>query len=156
MLWKTACRLRHKIFFGLLLHDRLSTRNMLTRKNMFLEDYNCALCRDATEETNIHLFWDCQFAWTCWNLIIPNKHRGTSIYDEVLFTLSKIPKEIAMEVVIMGCWSIWMTKNDKIFRKAPSHYGSWKFYLKEGLEVSRIRAKQKKADLISTWIAQNL
>ena len=33
---------------------------------------------------------------------------------------------------------------------------SWKYYLKQWLEVTRIRAKQDKADLINTWIAQNL
>ncbi|XBH68263.1 hypothetical protein VPH35_096475 [Triticum aestivum] len=129
---------------------------MIKRGNMHLDDYNCALCAEAMEETSIHLFWDCQFAWNCWNRIVPNKHRGTSTYDEVLFTPREIPKDIAMEVVIMGCWSIWMTRNDKIFRKAPMHYGTWKHYLREGLAITRLRAKQKKVDLISSWIVQNL
>lgn len=65
---------------------------MIKRGNMHLDDYNCALCAEAMEETSIHLFWDCQFAWNCWNRIVPNKHRGTSTYDEVMFTLHEIPK----------------------------------------------------------------
>lgn len=104
--WKTSCRLRHKIFFWLLLHDRLSTRNMIQRRSMHLDDYNCALCADSIVETSTHLFWDCQFASYCWYGITPAKHRGTSTYDEVLFILRELPKDIAMEVVIMGCWSI--------------------------------------------------
>ena len=133
MIWKSACRLRHKIFFWLLLHDRLSTRNMIKRRNMYLEDYNCALCAEPTEETRTHLFWDCQFAGCCWDKMFPNRHRGTSTYDEVMFILDEIPKDFAMKVVIMGCWSIWMTRNDKIFRYVPIHYGTWKHYLREGL-----------------------
>ena len=81
-------------------------------RNMYLEDYNCALCAEPTEETRTHLFWDCQFVGFCWNTIAPDKHRGTSTYNEVIFTLSVLPKYIAMEVVIMGCWSTWMIRND--------------------------------------------
>ena len=39
-LWKTCCQNKRKIFFWLLLKDRLSTRQLLRRRHMFLEDYN--------------------------------------------------------------------------------------------------------------------
>lgn len=61
-LWDTSCGLRHKIFLWPLLHDRTNTRNLLNRKNMYMENYNCALCSKNTEETTMHLFWDCPFA----------------------------------------------------------------------------------------------
>ena len=38
-----------------------------------------------------------------------------------------------------------MIRNDKIFRKAPMNYGSWKHYLREGLEMTRLRAKKKES-----------
>lgn len=112
-LWNTACRLRHKIFFWLLLHDRLSTRNLLHRRSMYLEDYNCALRTDSTEETLSHLFWNCPFSLACWFSILPTKQRGISTYDEILLTRYLLPKDIAMEIIIMGCWSTWMVRNDK-------------------------------------------
>ena len=151
-LWKTACRLRHKIFFWLLLHDRISTRNMLQHRSMYLESYNCALCGDGTEETSLHRFWDCPYAWTCWNILTPSKVKGISTYDEILVTLDQLPTNIAMEIVILGCWSIWLTRNDKIFRQAPIHLGTWKFYLKESLEITTFWAKQERATMISNWI----
>ena len=40
-LWKSSCQNKRKFFFCLLLKDRLSTRALLKRNNMFLEDYNC-------------------------------------------------------------------------------------------------------------------
>jgi hypothetical protein len=47
-LWKSCCQLKHKTFFWLLLKGRLSTRGLLRRRNMFLEDYNCAICGAGT------------------------------------------------------------------------------------------------------------
>jgi hypothetical protein len=44
-LWKTSCQSKHKVFFWLVLRDRLSTRNMLRRRRMHLEDYHCVLCQ---------------------------------------------------------------------------------------------------------------
>ena len=86
-LWKTSCRLRHKIFFWLLLHDRVNTRNMLQRRTFHLPSYNCALCQMSTEETSQHLFWDCDFAFNCLQSLLGPRHRGFSIFDEVSFAI---------------------------------------------------------------------
>jgi hypothetical protein len=45
-----------------LLLDKLSTRNILKRKNTRLDSFDCALCQDATEETMEHVFLGCTFA----------------------------------------------------------------------------------------------
>jgi hypothetical protein len=79
LLWSTACRLRHKIFFWFLLHDIVSTRNLLHRMSMFLEEYTCALRPESAEETLIHLFWNCPFSLNCWFHLLPTKKRHFSI-----------------------------------------------------------------------------
>ena len=43
-LWKSACQNKRKIFFWLLLKDRLSRREIHRRKNMHLQNYTCVLC----------------------------------------------------------------------------------------------------------------
>lgn len=43
-IWKNFCQPKHKVFTWLLLKDRLSTRNILRRKNMHLDSYNCEFC----------------------------------------------------------------------------------------------------------------
>jgi hypothetical protein len=48
-LWKCSCQPKHKVFFWLLMMDRLSTRELLKRKNMLLQDYSCILCNANTE-----------------------------------------------------------------------------------------------------------
>jgi hypothetical protein len=59
-LWSFENFGKHK-FFWLLLKDRLNTRNLLRRKNKVLEDYNCAISNSGTEETCMHLFFECPF-----------------------------------------------------------------------------------------------
>ena len=60
-LWKTSCQPKIKVFFWLLREDRLSTRNILRRKNMQLQSYNYVLCQSNSEETVQHLFLVCFF-----------------------------------------------------------------------------------------------
>jgi hypothetical protein len=55
-IWDTSCQAKHKIFFWLLLHDRLNTRNLLRRKNFVITTYNCATINCDHEETLVHLF----------------------------------------------------------------------------------------------------
>uniref|UniRef100_A0A452ZZW6 Uncharacterized protein n=1 Tax=Aegilops tauschii subsp. strangulata TaxID=200361 RepID=A0A452ZZW6_AEGTS len=49
------------MFFWMLLHDRVNTRNLLRRKTFVLEEYNCAVLNCQQEETLHHLFWDVNF-----------------------------------------------------------------------------------------------
>jgi hypothetical protein len=65
-LGKTSCQGKHKIFFWLVLRDRLSTRNMIRRRGMHIEEYHCVLCQQALEETIMHLLFYCPFAKDCW------------------------------------------------------------------------------------------
>jgi len=61
-LWKSFCQPKQKVFCWLLFKDRLSTRNLLRRKHMQLESYECEVCSLRVEETVEHLFWKCPFA----------------------------------------------------------------------------------------------
>jgi hypothetical protein len=71
--WKSSCQARHKFFFWLLIHDRLNTRNLLGRKQMQLQSYNCATLECQQEETLLHMFWECPFAVKCWDYICPHR-----------------------------------------------------------------------------------
>uniref|UniRef100_A0A453T9P9 Reverse transcriptase zinc-binding domain-containing protein n=1 Tax=Aegilops tauschii subsp. strangulata TaxID=200361 RepID=A0A453T9P9_AEGTS len=66
-IWKCTAMLRYKIFIWLLLHDRVNVRNLLHRKKIILPNYKCELCNCSTEETTLHVFWDCPFALSCWD-----------------------------------------------------------------------------------------
>jgi len=68
-IWKCSYQYKHKVFAWQILQDRISTRELLRRKNMELQDYNCVLCSLSTEESLFHLLADCPFATACWNSI---------------------------------------------------------------------------------------
>jgi hypothetical protein len=68
-LWKSKCQPKHKVFFWLLLKNRLNTRSLLRRRAMPLDSYTCDNCILQIEETPIHLFFRCNFARRCWLLL---------------------------------------------------------------------------------------
>ena len=115
-IWSVAVMLRYKIFFWLLLHDRVNTRGLLRRKSFHLPSYMCELYNDQVEESAIHLFWDCPFALRCWDMIIPLKQRDTSVLHDALLAMDLLPKEVGLNFITIACWQIWMQRNDKIFR----------------------------------------
>ena len=59
----------------------------------------------------MHLLWDCDFALNCWDSMVPNRRRGTLVYDDSLLLGASLPAEIRLEVIILGCWHIWQQRN---------------------------------------------
>jgi len=66
-LWKSSCQNKHKVFFWLLLQDRLRPRNLL-RRTMILDSYDCELFSSRVKEYLKHLFLNCPFASAFWSL----------------------------------------------------------------------------------------
>jgi hypothetical protein len=103
-LWECLCQPKHKVFFWLLLKDKLSTRNILKRRNMQLESYNCVLCLQNTEETCQHLFLQCPFAVQFWQLIsidIPINDDFPEITD---YLKDRLHSQFVMAAIILTCW----------------------------------------------------
>jgi hypothetical protein len=67
-IWASSCQAKHKLFYWLLIKNKLNTRGLL-RKNMYLESYVCELCILQCEEKMRHLFFKCPFAKNCWSAI---------------------------------------------------------------------------------------
>ena len=65
-IWSSRCQMKHKVFFWLLLQDRLSTRVLLRRRTMELDNYSFDHCILQKLETVTHLFLRCNFAKACW------------------------------------------------------------------------------------------
>jgi hypothetical protein len=98
--------MKHKVFFWLLLVNRLNTRGLLQRRGMILDSYTCDLCILQLPETNAHLFLHCNFAKACWNSFGVNYPSSAT----VLQIFEKIKKDLAlpffMEIIILLAWSI--------------------------------------------------
>ena len=125
-------------------------------KSFHLDCYECVLCNDRTEETLIHLFWDCDFAFNCWQSILGSRRSGLSIFYEVSLAIQSLPTPIAMEIMIMGCWNIWTQRNDKIFRQHQQSVQAWRFFFMKDLKLLRFKVKEKYFQELSDWISCNL
>ena len=151
-LWKSACQKKHKVFFWLLLKDRLSTRELLRRKNMILQDYSCVLCPSTSDESLEHLFIHCNFERACWasiGLIVGN--------DGPYITLEHFKQQLGvpffMEIIILMSWCIWMQRNDLIFKgEQPSIDACYRHFKKEFALVI-LRAKTRHKEHMLEWLA---
>ena len=55
-IWKSRALPKQKFFFWLLLLDRLNTRDLLARKNFYVESKACVLCQDCQMKLSIIYF----------------------------------------------------------------------------------------------------
>ena len=108
-------------------HCRINTRALLQRKGMHLDDPHCPVWNQKAEETTMHLLWDCNFAQDCWNFLIPNRQRGTSIYEDTILAIKHIPKQFAAEIIILGCWNIRIQRNGKVLRGQQPTLQAWRY-----------------------------
>jgi hypothetical protein len=65
-IWKTCNIPRQKFFSWLLLQGRLNTKDLMSRKNFFVEFNDCILCNDCPQETIMHMFFECNFSQGFW------------------------------------------------------------------------------------------
>jgi hypothetical protein len=153
-LWKSSCQHKHKVFFWLLTQDRLSTRNILKRKNMQLPSYNCVLCNQNIEETVEHLFLDCKLAKACWGKI--GLTVDSSLNPLQIFQSFRLQLGVAffMEVIIVMSWSIWTLRNNVIFRGIPASTLRGAEIFKDIFGLLLWRAKKKYFPAISSWLEQ--
>jgi hypothetical protein len=143
-LWSSSNLGKHKFFFWLLLRDRLSTRNLLRRKNMHLDDYGCLLCSTGCEETSFHLFFVCSFTQSCWSPISIHWNLNLSPLDMVIEARRQFGNVIFRELVITGCWVLWTMRNSIIFDNGNCNLSLWRRRFREELDLVCIKANEKR------------
>lgn len=102
-LWKSCCQNKRKFFFWLLLKDRLSTRELLRRKGMALDDYNCVLCTQALEESLVHLILDCLFSRSCWATLGLVIQSSSDPFGTLASFKSQLQLPFFMEIIVTMC-----------------------------------------------------
>jgi hypothetical protein len=114
------------VFFWFLFKG-LSTRNLLKKKNMILEDYNCVLCNLSTEESLFISSSNAHFQWLCWGslgLVIPQLEHP---FHAIASFINQLRLPFFMEVIITMCWARRSFSCYRFFHKSASSaflYGS--------------------------------
>jgi len=152
-LWRSSFQNKHKVFFWLLINDRLSTRELLRRKNMDLLDYNCILCNGSTEESLLHLFLGCPFATQCWAWLNIQVDHDSDPFQNLQGFKEQLGVPFFMEVIILMCWTIWKARNDKIFRQIYENLQISKQNFRDELQFLLLRTKRSYHPGIDQWIA---
>jgi hypothetical protein len=151
-IWKCSCQNKHKVFAWLILKDRLSTRELLKRKNMELQDYTCVLCSQSTEETLFHLLIDCPFASACWNWLGLQVTDQEDLYQYLESFRWQLHVPFFMEIIILICWTIWQMRNGLIFRNIPPSLQEAKRAFKSEFALLLHRAKRSYFPVIDQWL----
>lgn len=152
-IWKCSCQNKHKVFAWLILMDRLSTREILKRKNMVLEDYPCVLCSTSTEESLFHLLIACPFASHCWSWIGLQISQQMSLFQNLESLKDQLHESFFIEIIILMCWLIWQSRNGVIFnsdKPSPLHTKRT-FKLEFALLI--LHAKRSYFPRIESWIS---
>lgn len=151
-LWKSACQNKRKVFFWLVLKDRLSTRCLLRRRNMFLPDYTCVFCTHDVDEDLLHLLFHCPFAMAFWytlGIIIPNS-------DDLFVIIEGLKVQIHLpfflEIIVTMCWAIWMMRNDIIFWNVAHSVVRCKALFRKEFALFIFRARACFHPLIDQWL----
>jgi hypothetical protein len=96
------------------LKDRLSTRNILKRKNMVLPSYECVIL--LMRKLWNYLFLACPYAQSCWNLIHLVVLNDDPFYRFDIFSEISWLSVFFLSIIIIMCWCIWMKRNSLIFK----------------------------------------
>ena len=68
----------------------------------------------------------------------------------------KLKVPFFMEIIILGSWAIWITRNNKIFENIQPSFQGWKHIYFEELKLLSHRIKAKYAAEFNIWLASLL
>jgi hypothetical protein len=154
-LWHSICQQKHKVFFWLLLQDKLNTRGLLRRKHIHLDSYTFELCLLQKEERLRHLFLACLFAKNCWGIIgiqVPSWMQPQRAIRRIKRSLGVL---FAMEIIITMCWSIWNVRNGWLFKNEDPTVDQYKLIFKREIKLITHRSKRGYVSQLQVWL-QNL
>jgi hypothetical protein len=98
-----------------MLHSRLNTKDMMTKKNFFVEFNDCILCEECSQETIMHLFFECSFSQSFWWAIHIEWNTDMHIHDMIKESKIRYSIQFIMDIIINGYWSLWDQRDDAIF-----------------------------------------
>jgi hypothetical protein len=152
-IWKSKCMPKLRVFAWLLLKDRLNTKVMMIRKQWNVDSGpSCILCTDQVLETRDHLFFDCPFARSCWDMCQIHWNTAMPISQRFLEAKTSFAGPCFMEVAVCVAWNIWKERNDFIFNNRLPSFDRWKVRFQSDLMLHRYRVKEALIQPLIDWV----
>nr|TKW27052.1 hypothetical protein SEVIR_3G231800v2 [Setaria viridis] len=104
---------------------------------MALPSNDCVHCMIDTKETLQLLFLECEFAQDCWaliHLVVP--------YQILTSFKQQLAVPFYMKVIILMCWTIWLSRNDFIFKSIAPNLERSRVILRKLFDLMLHRAKR--------------
>jgi hypothetical protein len=156
-IWSSKTLPKIKVFLWLLMIDRLNTRDIMSRKNWITDSgTECSLCPTASLETSAHLFLECEFAKSCWNVINIHWPSNSSLAEGFWDAKRSFQGPCFVEVFACAAWNIWKSRNDFIFQAIPFSIDRWKVGFRSDLWLHHYRVKQALVQPLLDWLLDNL
>jgi hypothetical protein len=104
------------------------------------------------QKKHSHLFLECPFAKSCWNLIDIQIPDQASFPQVCLPFKDQLNSEFFMNAVVVMCWTIWNARNNLIFNGiSPTIQASKAAFIKE-ITTTSLRVKQSRSEDFCAWI----
>jgi hypothetical protein len=151
-IWKTCNIPRQKFFAWLLMNNRLNTKDLMCRKNFFVQIKDCVLCDTCPEETLMHLFFECSFSQSFWWAIGIEWNTDFHLIHMISDACQRYKMSFIMEIIISGCWAIWDQRNGLIFRDIAPSLLSCSSFFKTICASNLLRARPSLKEGMTSWI----
>jgi hypothetical protein len=153
-LWNSKCSPRLKFHVWLLLVDRLNTKDIIRRRH-----YNtqaglfCVMCDALVHEDRDHLFFNCQFAQTCWDILqIKWDDSVLDIHDRIMKARQEAGLFFFMDAFIVATWEVWKLRNTVIFDAVQPSTQLWTWKFKDQFLLQLQRFRDDRRLVISQWL----
>jgi hypothetical protein len=155
-IWSQDALPKINIFIWSLAHGKILTGENLMKRG-FHGPFICPLCQNS-QDTIQHLFWDCPFSTTVWNVAygdLTHQIRWPSYlkpclgnwekYYQGTFRGKPIFKRLWRSLPKYICWQIWLARNKQIFQGKSSHpqsvVGKAKMLLSEVMSIKSLKGR---------------
>src|ERR1044072_459136 len=128
-IWKTPVPPKVQAFSWRVVLDRIQSRQNLRKRGILQQGQHClcVLCQES-EESSVHLLFSCKFAWRVWMLcygwlgvqtVLPE---DCHMHFKQHFVQGNKSSRLGWWAVWCSCtWSIWLVRNDVIFRNSEAN-----------------------------------
>jgi hypothetical protein len=99
-IWKTCIVPRQKFFSWLLLNGKLNSKEMMLKKNFYVEFSECILCDTNILESIIHLFFECSFSQSFWWALGFEWNTDLDINSMITDAKTRYTMPFLMEIII--------------------------------------------------------
>nr|XP_034930821.1 uncharacterized protein LOC118061489 [Populus alba] len=131
-IWKGVVPPKVEIFYWMAIINRLNTRGVLVRRGVLDSSHsNCPICQ-VEEESVDHLLLHCHNHWIIWSKIIKwwglswccPKNLSCLFSQWTVMVQGKFQKKAWLMLFFSVVWSLWLLRNDLIFRQKSPNYDS--------------------------------